>query len=100
MILLEFLQQFDDVLRVFVPGSAHPAQLNREQERVRRLVGNGTAQLAQSEPARVQVQLHQVTENAEGGGRNKKNIQRSVRVIDKVKKIFFIFTIFILFKTR
>lgn len=63
---LEFLQQCADVVRVFVPRSAHPTQLHREQQHVRRLVRYGTAQLAQGDPARVWVQLHQMTENAEG----------------------------------
>lgn len=67
---LEFLQERQDVVCVFVPRSAHPAQPDWEQERVRRLVRYGTAQLAQGEPARVRVRLHHMSENAEGERRS------------------------------
>lgn len=68
---LEFTQQCENVVCVFAPRSAHPAQLHGEQQRVRRLVRRGTAQLTQCEPARIWVKLHHVAENTEGGNQHK-----------------------------
>lgn len=56
-------QQFQDVVRVIVSGTAHPAQLHGLQVGVRWDVGGRAVELVQCEPQGVWVHLDQVSEN-------------------------------------